>query len=333
MDTDLKETLRSAVTSFRSAIQTMAEVGAMACPPAAEHLKRDLLQLNHGLTSDASASEITETERSLELKLKDWGQQAAVHYTENTDHLKQLLLLVAKAADDVGERDKRYSDQFHNLAARLQGAAKLDDLSAIRQSLTQGAQDLQACVDRMNHDGQTTFAGLRAQLAAYEVRLAAVERIASLDELTGIPNRRYVEHELEKLARAGAPFSVIFLDINRFKQLNDTHGHLAGDDLLKQFAGELKLAFQSGDVIGRWGGDEFIGLVKGDPAEASSRIARVGEWVNGEYTVPSERGPVNVLVSAACGSAAWKKGETITSLLRRADTSMYGNKAQMARKS
>ena len=121
-------------------------------------------------------------------------------------------------------------------------------------------------------------------------------------------------------------FSVISLDLNGFKKLNDTYGHLAGDDLLKQFAAELRTVFRSHDVIGRVGGDEFIVLVDSDLSVASARLERIRRWVNGSYAIAGNPSAPKVKVTAAAGAAQWNPGESMRDILERADAAMYADK-------
>jgi len=138
-----------------------------------------------------------------------------------------------------------------------------------------------------------------------------------------------IERELELRASQGGPFSVIYVDLNGFKQINDTLGHVAGDDLLRQFAGELRTAFRMADIVGRWGGDEFLVLVDGDFPEAVTRTERIKKWVDGKYVLTTESGIRKVQVSAASGVATWQAGDTARTILQRADAAMYQNKERM----
>jgi diguanylate cyclase (GGDEF)-like protein len=327
MEMQLEETLQSTLQSYRAALGAVGDAGVQACPPAGENLKESLLNLQLRLTAEASASVVGETEQRLEEELRTWSERAGRYYQEKTEEVKEVLLIVAKAAGQVGERDQRYAKQFGDLTERLQAAAKLNDISSIRQSLQRSVTDIKACVTRMAEDGQASVAQLRTQLATYEARLEEVERIASLDSLTGIANRRKVERQLDLRVSKGSPFSVIYLDLNRFKHINDSLGHSAGDDVLKQFAGELRAAFRSTDVVGRWGGDEFIVVVDAGYRDAKARVERIDQWVNGEYTVIVGKTPQKVNVTTAVGIATWNAGETVAELLQRADAAMYQSKS------
>jgi diguanylate cyclase (GGDEF)-like protein len=123
--------------------------------------------------------------------------------------------------------------------------------------------------------------------------------------------------------RAGHPFSMVVLDLNGFKQINDTHGHAAGDALLAAFSRELKGQFRALDAVGRWGGDEFVVLLDCPAPEAASRMEPVHRWVLGEYPLP---GAGRVTIGAATGIAEWRPGRTAAELFSQADQAMYGNK-------
>jgi len=109
--------------------------------------------------------------------------------------------------------------------------------------------------------------------------------------------------------------------------VNDKHGHLFGDEVLKQFATELRSVCRSTDTIGRWGGDEFILLLHCGLAEATAQIDRLRKWVCGNYTIQANSVPTKLQVSASIGLAERLAGETMKDLIARADVEMYRDKA------
>ncbi len=324
----MEELLQSTLESYRATLAVMGAAGVKACPQAGDELRQKLLELNQRLIADPAV--IAETEKRAAEELKAWGDRAALFYDEKADELKQVLMIVAQATGQMGERDQRYANQFRGLSESLQATARMNDLTAMRQSLGKSLADLEACVVNMTRDGLESATGLRAQLSSYEARLEVVERAASEDPLTGLANRRRVERHMEQRVKEGRPFTVIYVDLNGFKKINDGLGHLAGDDLLKQFATELRNAFRSKDLVGRWGGDEFVALVDGELPEARSRSQMIEKWVNGIYTLETSGEPRKVQVSAATGFAVWHPGETVNQVLRRADEAMYQSKTKMA---
>lgn len=326
MQADLEESLGSAVETFRATLAAMADAGARAYPPAGDELKRNLLGLHQNLTGTPSPSAFEQTERVAGRELKSWGDGAARHYEDSTKEIKSLLLVVAKVAADVGERDQRYGSRFRDLAGQLEGAAKLESVVQMRQALSRSAVELVTYVDRMTEDSKQSVDKLRAEVSIYQTRVEQAERLAALDPLTGVCNRRVIERQLEERVKRGAPFCVVYLDLDGFKRINDTFGHLAGDDVLRQFASELRQSLPPTDTVGRLGGDEFVVLIDGAMEEAKQRVERVRKWVSGDYSLSTEKGKQKVPVGAAVGIAVWQPGTSAKELLRAADAAMYQDK-------
>jgi diguanylate cyclase (GGDEF)-like protein len=242
--------------------------------------------------------------------------------------VKEILMVLAHAAEAVAERDQRYTAQFGEFTKRLQALAKLEDLPQIRAAIVRGAHDLKICVDTMEQDGRATVAALRYQVSTYQAKLEEAEQRACRDNLTDLDNRNGVESKMQRRIDAKQPFCVVMLDLNGFKQVNDTYGHQAGDDLLKQFSTELRSASRATDVVGRWGGDEFIVVIDGNTAEAQTHVERMQKWVFGGYTLQLGAAGPKVELNAALGLVEWQAGESIKDVVARADALMYKQKAQ-----
>jgi diguanylate cyclase (GGDEF)-like protein len=264
----------------------------------------------------------------VERQLEEWGNQTAEYFQQRAGDVKEILMVLARAAEAVTERDQRYAAQFGEFTKRLQALARLEDLPQIRAAIVRGAKELKTCVDKMEQDGRESVAALKTQVSVYQTKLEEAEQRACHDPLTGLDNRQGAELKVQRLIAAQQPFCVVMLDLNGFKQVNDTYGHQAGDDLLKQFSTELRSASRATDVVGRWGGDEFIVVLDGNLAEAQAHVERMRKWVFGGYTLHlGPQGP-KVEMNAALGLVEWQTGEGIKEVLARADALMYKHKAE-----
>jgi len=164
----------------------------------------------------------------------------------------------------------------------------------------------------------------RTARAYRDVRaLPETRRLAHTDELTGLVNRRgfldAVEEELER--HPGRPTAVLMLDLDRFKELNDTLGHAAGDRLLAELGPRLSAALRPTDTLARLGGDEFAVLCPGAAAPGAHRVAhRLHEALAEPFAI----GDLAVHVDVSAGIAvAPGDGRTVSELLQRADVAMY----------
>ena len=325
---DPGELLSATLDSYRSALLAMGKSGVRACPALGSDLQHGLAGLEKRLSNKITPSLVRRTGKHVEEQLDQWGGRTAEYFKAKTNDVKELLLVLARTAESMGDRDQRYAKQFSDFTTRLRTIADLEDLGQVRASLVQGATELKNCVDQMAQNSSKSVEQLRAKVSTYETKLKTVEQFALRDPLTGLANRRNVEERMEWRITHEQPFCVVFLDLNRFKQVNDTHGHLAGDSLLKQFSEELRSNTRPSDVVGRWGGDEFIMVLDCDLTGARAQIARMQKWVFGEYTIQlgASTGKIKVSVDASIGLAQWLPGETIQQVIEHADAAMYKEK-------
>jgi diguanylate cyclase (GGDEF)-like protein len=158
--------------------------------------------------------------------------------------------------------------------------------------------------------------------------LALAEARAATDSLTGLPNRRAVQEALKRMiAQAGrtlAPMAVLLLDLDHFKQINDTYGHDRGDAVLAAVGEVLAGALRTSDFVGRNGGEEFVALLPDTGVEGAMEAAEKLRTAIGRLTLPGIDGPVTASVGAAVYPHTAADAE---SLLRLADRALYGAKA------
>jgi len=325
---DPADLLPVCLESFRSTLKAMGDSGARACPAVGADLQESLGALARQLGNEISPDVLTEAGTRADEELRQWGDRTAEHFKAKASEVKELLIMLAQAAQSVGERDQRYTNHFQQLTIRLRTISNLEDLTHVRTSLTQQVGELKTYVEKMGQDSQQVVDKLKMQVSTYETRLKKVEELALHDPLTGLANRRKSEDRIESRIAAAQPFCVMLLDLNRFKQVNDQYGHLAGDNLLQQFAQELRSSMRTTDLVGRWGGDEFIVVMECDAAGAKAQLERMKKWVFGNYTIRPGKGTgeVHLTVDAATGIAYWHEGDTVQSMIERADAAMYRDK-------
>lgn len=162
------------------------------------------------------------------------------------------------------------------------------------------------------------------------LRVQELERLAMRDGLTGLANRRYMEDEfssrIDESERYAVPFGVLFMDIDHFKAVNDRYGHDAGDQVLRTVASTLEQCARSFDVVGRWGGEEFVALIRNVDLEALGRIGERYRSLVARSETHAAGGTIRATVSV--GGTLLAKGDTIEDVLRRADALMYRSKEE-----
>lgn len=178
------------------------------------------------------------------------------------------------------------------------------------------------------------ISGLRGKLRERNQELQeAMQRIRELvniDELTGVFNRRrlfeVLSEESNRYSRTQGPFSICILDIDYFKQVNDTHGHQAGDDILRTVARTVNHSLRQIDCFGRYGGEEFLMILPQTPLNgACIKADRVRQSV---HSLSFDRIRQELRISVSIGVAQYREGETIEDTIARADEALYLAKQQ-----
>ena len=199
---------------------------------------------------------------------------------------------------------------------KLELVAKTEELSKLYQDLrVQRLQDL----ERIN-------AELELEVAERKLAEQRAHELSIRDALTGLVNRRsliqQLEHAVAYADRHHSEFALLFLDLDQFKRINDTLGHEAGDELLRQVAARLLAAVRVSDVVARLGGDEFVVLLEG--AGASDNAARVARKIEQANQLPYEVNGHRLHTSSSIGIGLYPQdGDSAATLMRNADIAMY----------
>jgi diguanylate cyclase len=201
----------------------------------------------------------------------------------------------------------------HTLAQTLQQA-----LAASRQEAITARQQVGLLAE--------TNARLQELAVHYEQEAATARHSALHDELTGLPNRTLLLDRLNQvLARAkryDEQFALLFLDLDRFKDINDRLGHAAGDKLLQRVAERLLSSVRGGDTACRYGGDEFVVLLP--EVESERRAMEVAEKIRGRLAKPYDIDGHSIALTATVGVAVYpKNGIGHVDLIEHADAAMY----------
>jgi diguanylate cyclase len=253
------------------------------------------------------------------------GQDGDSAQKERQNALKVLFELL-KAAERLDSDVQCHSSEIQESAEHVGSLKVSGEMEAVKQALLGHMASLLASNKRLQDDVVCT----RYRLEEQAQQIDDARREARTDALTTVANRKAFNEKLHLLLdawqREQKPFVLMLLDLDQFKRINDSHGHLAGDRVLSKVGGWLREWVREGDFVGRYGGDEFaillpvteirVGMelaetIRGRAAHQASRVALRGEQVS---------------VSLSIGVAAPQEGDSVESVLHRADEALYKSK-------
>lgn len=226
-----------------------------------------------------------------------------------------MLARLSEVADGVQElagayrRGTREQRRLVRMSDRMQS-----ELQRVNQRMAEQQREL-----------RTLNTALSSEIE-HRTRLEAeLRRLVDTDHLTGaLTRRRFLEIAELVWPRDAGSTCLLMLDLDRFKHINDTHGHAAGDTALVAFAATCRAALRPGDALGRTGGEEFAILLPETGAAEGSALAENLRRAVADTPVPTERGTLSISVSI--GLAVSGRGEPLAEALKRADAALYAAK-------
>ncbi|MFZ5627429.1 MAG: diguanylate cyclase [Bacillota bacterium] len=287
------------------------------------------------------------------LRKADWVLIVESNINKMADQLRllafevagiSLLLLIAGIMPLFNYLSKRLTQPLEELVEATQRIAAGDYSSPVRvysyreiEKLALAINEMMAQLQQVRAEAEATLDELQEQRGELERRNRLLEEMAITDPLTQCYNRRYVMNrlpsEVAHALRYGEPLSVIMVDVDYFKNINDTYGHLVGDEVLRQVADLLRASTRKADILGRYGGEEFIIICPSTSGSAASQLAERMRQKLAEVQVDAQG--EKLLLSASFGVADLvgvpSPGDYKTmanELVNRADMALYRAKAE-----
>lgn len=280
----------------------------------------------------------------LMLAITDSGQHEFETYLQQLNerlegfqsHLHEASAGHADNSSAARELDTQLREHVDGLQSSVQGAADVDSLKHILENRLEG---LLVTMDEHKHERDRREQELAGRLQGLSERVANMEQEALgyrehleeqrqkalLDPLTGLPNRaawsERVEREIREWQAHGGHLAMAILDLDHFKRINDSYGHLAGDKVLKIVADQLRKRLRGDDFIARFGGEEFVLLM---PQTSPATAAQVAEELRAVVEAcPFHFKGERVVITTSIGLGAFRSGERGDQVLKRADAALY----------
>ena len=301
-------------------------VGVFSCDLEVMELKRTHDALGRALEEIATHIENTPlavVEWSADLRVKRWSPQAEAIFGWTLDEV------LGKTSADIGLVHESSFQTALSLMRELAGSRMRRNRMLIRNATRDGRIIWCEWYNSAFFDEDGKLASMLSFAEDVTARVDAEEQLkqaAVLDSLTGLPNRHSLaarlEHAIVRVNRSGDRIALLFIDLDRFKKVNDTLGHAAGDEVLRQAAGRIRACVREVDTVARLGGDEFVVLLETDVRPDTPGI--IGERIRDAFGSPFEWRGTEVLCGASIGVSLYPDhARDPASLLASADEAMY----------
>jgi diguanylate cyclase (GGDEF)-like protein len=317
-----RDAFSAALDCYLSSILDIAETVASLCGEIGSSCHDQLVRLRSRVVYHASVQTLEESRNALHSELIDFSNKARQYNNVLAEDVAKALALLAQSESAVAVRNEKYVERLARFVEQMEQVARSGD-----RALAAGqAVELRGLVESMEQDGRDATAQLQAKLAEFQDKLREVEFLASIDPLTAVPNRREFDRQLAARVAANREFCILLFDLNTFQRVNSDHGHLCGDEILKQLGNRLSTYVRPRDFVCRWGGDEFVAILECPLAIAETRAEQIARLLSGAYKVILEGQAIDVNIGVSVGVVERIPGETAEQVFHRADEAMYAQK-------
>ncbi len=296
--------------------------------PALLHSERDMQSIQGLLMSlrgdtDQSAS-IADGAQKLNERLTRYFQSIPEQHKQVKDLIGVVMTTLrtaSRGSDDFAERLSGFSSQ-------VEKAENPEDILAVKEAILQESKALSTDIATMKEQFDNvndTVRKAHAQIAKLQNELVKTKSLSLIDPLTGIPNRRGFDEWVERVLRTGedgmVPFAFMMFDIDHFKRVNDTYGHMAGDQVLREVSGRISKTVRDGDFVSRFGGEEFCVALPGGNMKEAIRVA--DRILSAIRITPIDIGTSAITITSSVGVSEYRDGEGMEDVFERSDRALY----------
>ena len=329
-------TASEAGTYERGVIDLLGQMLRLASDIAPESRSLDTekfrAQLEHYRSQLSRATENRHIDNLLSAAVRlceEFFQRPQTYLVEREQEFRELIQMLREALLSLAGDSQSFHGQLIETSVRLNRLLELDDIRALKSRLTDEVDALKRSVEQRQRDEQAHFSELTERVGALQSTLEQTKNQAALDALTEIPNRGSFDETLRAwiCSHEGSKRSFILcmVDLDDFKHINDEHGHVVGDRVLKCAASLLAAGIRESDFVARYGGEEFALMLGGtNLKQAQTRLSALVQRIGAsryKYKQLGEEHLVHFTVSA--GLTEFAKDDTPEQLVTRADDALY----------
>ncbi len=321
--------LRFSQQSLRSLLDYLREFALDVKEIDSEAFKLDISDLWAVLDSDKKLKKRKSIFEKYKKRISRFIRRQQIYILDREKEFKDIIDLLAKALAIVDTENQEYNQKIYAQSEKIELITRLDDIKKIKQELAHEIKQMRETIrKKQSHDvGELEL--LSKKVSALDTELKKAREESMHDGLTGVYNRRAfddaIREMVERQAEAGAVLSVLILDVDNFKAVNDSYGHQIGDRVLVALARKCSGLIRSADIIARYGGEEFVILLP--DASLKNAVAKANAMCKSiaatRYALDDIETGQTLCVTISIGVSQFQSGDTPMTIIERADKALY----------
>jgi diguanylate cyclase (GGDEF)-like protein len=306
----------------KAAVPTSSELAAQCrekIEKAAEPLKGEPQVPEIEKAGTVAVEQVEQISRSTKLAIE-----------ERDNALREVVDTVAWAVSSFKGHGERHKSSLTRLADGFDALSRVEDVGELRRRLREDVNSLRETVEAMRRESEESVHRLETQVTVFQERVEQARKESGVDRLTGLGSRREAERYLQKAARREGSVCLLLFDIEGFKQINQNHGTLFGDKLLRALTHALRERFPGEGMLFRWGADEFLAIAEGSVAARLDQSRGICDsFASSSYVTSDGGAKKSVSAKVACGVALCARAESAEEWYRRARQNLEQNRGSL----
>ncbi len=295
----------------------------------ADRFKSSIDELNSEFNGDERPKRIELKFEQAKSKILSFIDHQHAYIGDREKELRDIIDLLTKAMASLDVENREFYNRVHDQSEKMEKITRLDDIKKIKTALAHEVQQMRDIVDIKKDQDRRKVQLLAGQVDSLRKELEKTRAKSMTDGLTGIYNREAFDEVLadliERCRVMNTTFSLLLLDLDDFKKINDTHGHLIGDRVLMAFSQKCRDAIRGDDYLARYGGEEFAILLPGaNLGNALKKGRQICDAVaSARYATSTEQNDDYLSVTVSIGVTTFHKKDTPERIIERADKALY----------
>ena len=297
-----------------------------------EAFKKEVSALSHQFANEANVAFMKDAYKRKKSDIQNYIRKQNRYLEEREKELRDIIAMLSSAITSLDSENQDYNRKIITQSQQIEKIGFLDDLKQIKQTLTKEITHLRDTVREKSKRDKSRMNELASKVSGLKDELQQVRSEAERDGLTGVYNRKtfdlYIEELIKRNANVPSPFSLMLIDVDNFKIINDTHGHTVGDRVLASVAGHCRRQIRGDDFLARYGGEEFVVILPNASLRNAHKKAKFlcKEFASTRYSLDGQPDGETLSLTVSIGVSAYNKGDTSTAIIDRADKALYDAK-------
>ena len=297
-----------------------------------EEFKKKIDDLTEKLISEEKIKKLQSVFEKNKINIITYIKKQKEYLKDREDEFKEIIDLLTKAMAVVDHDNQVYNEKIYKQSEKLEKITLLDDIKKIKNELIIEVENIRKAVREKELRDSEKLEKLSKKVNSLNVELEKAKEESVKDGLTGIYNRKafdgYIRKLVERNTVTKTPFSILLLDIDDFKKINDNFGHQTGDRVLVATAYKCREFIRSDDFLARYGGEEFVVVLPGASLRNAVKKGKLirKEIAKARYALEEGKEDTIISITVSIGVSTHRKGDTVATVIERADKALYAAK-------